>query len=111
MFRKNKYNNNGHGTSDKEKSRGATLVLMERAGLISYLKKQVTYELIPAQWDVVEGKKICLERACKYIADFVYFDNKLQQQVVEDSKGCKTDVYKIKKKLMLKVHGIKIKET
>jgi hypothetical protein len=86
--------------SVKEFHRWGVLRLLERAGKISDLQRQVKFELIPKQ----EG-----ERACSYIADFTYYqDGKL---VVEDSKGCKTEVYKIKKKLMLWVHGIKIKET
>lgn len=86
--------------SVKEFHRWGVLKLLERAGKISDLKRQVKYELIPKQ----EG-----ERACTYIADFVYYEN--GKLVVEDSKGFKTDAYKIKKKLMLWVHGIRIKET
>ena len=86
--------------SVKEYHRWGCLKLMERAGAIQDLKRQVKYELIP---------KIGSERACSYIADFTYMqDGKL---VVEDVKGVKTDAYKIKKKLMLWVHGIIIKET
>ena len=86
--------------SVKEFHRWGVLRLLERAGKISDLKRQVKYELIPKQ----EG-----ERACHYVADFVYHeDGKL---VVEDCKGFRTDAYKIKKKLMLWVHGIKVKET
>lgn len=43
-----------------------------------------------------------------YLADFVY--EKGSQTIVEDVKGMKTDVYKIKRKLMLYFHGIQIKE-
>lgn len=86
--------------SVKEYHRYGILKLLERAGKISDLKRQVKYELIPKQ----EG-----ERACSYVADFTYYeDGKL---VVEDCKGFRTDAYKIKKKLMLWVHKIKIKET
>ena len=86
--------------SVKEYHRWGVLRLMERAGKISDLKRQVSYELIP--------KQTC-ERACSYIADFTYYqDGKL---VVEDCKGYRTEGYKIKRKLMLWVHGIKIKET
>ena len=86
--------------SVKEFHRWGCLRLLERAGRITDLKRQVKYELIPKQ----DG-----ERACTYIADFTYYeDGKL---VVEDCKGFKTDAYKIKKKLMLWVHGIRIKET
>ena len=110
-MRKNKYNNNGKGSSIKERKRGAELELMQRAGIISGLQKQVPYELIPANYEVVNGKRKCIERACTYKADFVYYDVENKQLVVEDSKGFRTKEYIIKRKLMLFVHGIKIKET
>ncbi len=87
--------------SKREFRRWCELRLLERAGKISGLCRQVSYELIPKQ----EG-----ERACNYIADFIYFDEQ-GKQVVEDCKGHRTEVYKLKKKLMLWVHGIRIKET
>ena len=110
-MRKNKYNNNGKGSSIKERKRGAELELMQRAGIISDLQKQVPYELIPAHYEVVNGKRKCIERACTYKADFVYYDVENKQLVVEDSKGFRTKDYIIKRKLMLHMHGIKIKET
>jgi hypothetical protein len=51
-----------------------------------------------------------VERECSYIADFVYHDVKSGNLIVEDAKGFKTEKYIIKKKLMLWVHGIRIKE-
>ena len=111
MAKKQKYNNVGHGTSNKEKNRGAVLELMQKQGLISGLQKQVVYGLIPAQYVFVDGKKKCLERACTYRADFVYFDERTKELVVEDSKGFRTKDYVIRRKLMLYEHGIKIKET
>ena len=111
MAKKQKYNNVGHGTSNKEKNRGAVLELMQKEGIISDLQKQVVYNLIPAQYDVVDGKKKCLERACTYRADFVYFDDRTNELVVEDTKGFRTTEYVIKRKLMLHEHGIRIKET
>lgn len=110
-MRKNKYNNNGKGSSIKERKRGAELELMQRAGIISDLQKQVKYDLIPSHYEIVNGKRKCIERACTYRADFVYFDEELKQLIIEDTKGFKTEVYRIKKKLMLYTHGIKIKET
>jgi hypothetical protein len=86
--------------SVKEYHRWGCLRLLERAGAIKDLKRQVKFELIP---------RIGGERACNYIADFTYIEN--GELVVEDVKGVKTDAYKIKKKLMLWVHGIRIKET
>lgn len=91
--------------SIKEARRYQELKLLLRAGAISDLRLQVPYELIPAQY--INGK--CVERAVKYIADFVYTEN--GKEVVEDAKGVRTDTYKIKKKLMLYVHGIRLKET
>ena len=111
MSRKNKYNNVGHGSSTKERNRGAVLELLQKQGYIYGLQKQVVYELIPAHYDAVNGKRKCIERACTYKADFVYFDEELKQLIVEDSKGMRTEVYNIKRKLMLFLHGIKIKET
>ena len=111
MAKKQKYNNNGHGSSLKERNRGAVLELMQKQGLISGLQKQVVYNLIPAQYGVVDGKKKCLERACTYRADFVYFDNEKNELVVEDTKGVRPTEYVIKRKLMLHEHGIRIKET
>ena len=86
--------------SVKEFHRWGCLRLLERAGAIQNLQRQVKYELIPKQ----DG-----ERACNYIADFTYIEN--GKLVVEDVKGVRTDAYKIKKKLMLWVHCIRIKET
>lgn len=94
--------------SVKEYHRWGCLKLMQRAGLIKDLKRQVKYVLIPAQRDQT-GKVV--EREMSYIADFEYFDLKRGVKVVEDTKGFKTDVYKLKKKLMLWVHGIRIEET
>jgi hypothetical protein len=103
----NKYHNKATKTFDgnvhdsrKEATRWSELLILERAGLISDLKRQVKYELIPKQ----DG-----ERAVYYIADFVYMEN--GAKVVEDVKGCRTEVYKLKKKMMLYFHGIRIRET
>lgn len=91
--------------SKREAGRYAELKILERAGKIIGLKTQVSYLLIPAQYD--ENHR-CIEHSCKYVADFVYIEN--GQLVVEDAKGVKTDVYRIKRKLMLKEYGIRIKE-
>ena len=94
--------------STKEGARYNQLKLMQRAGMISNLEWQKTYELIPAQY---EGKK-CIERSLKYIADFVYIEN--GQTVVEDVKGCKRgniyQLFVLKRKMMMYFHGIKVRE-
>lgn len=106
--KKNKYHaeKSGGYASRKEHRRANELKLLQRAGIIKYLREQVTYELIPTQRDV-NGKVI--ERACSYVADFVYTD-KDGTLIVEDTKGMRTEVYRIKRKLMLHVHGIRILE-
>lgn len=90
--------------SQKEARRFCELRLLERAGRITELQRQVKFELIPSQ--KIDGKVV--ERACTYIADFVYIEN--GKKVVEDTKGFKTKDYIIKRKLMLHVHGIMIQE-
>ena len=105
----NKYNAKKTGThaSEKEHGRAGQLRIKLRAGLISNLREQVKYELIPHHLDE-KGKVI--ERSVSYIADFVYIDNETGQEVVEDTKGYRTQEYIIKRKLMLHIHGIRIKE-
>lgn len=115
----NKYRNKKVGGFDsiKEKNRIAELRILEKAGKIFNLRTQVKFELIPSQYENIETtlktkikiKKVCIEKACSYYADAVY-NYKNGDLVVEDVKGVKTEVYRIKKKLMLYVHGIKIKE-
>lgn len=101
--------------SQKEARRYGELLLLARAGVITDLQRQVEFVLIPTQREadtigvrggVKKGKVI--ELAVKYVADFVYKEN--NKTVVEDTKGFKTKDYIIKRKLMLYVHGIKIKE-
>ena len=90
--------------SKKESQRYLELKLMEKAGLIKDLKLQEKFVLIPKQ----KG-----ERECSYFADFAYIDNKTGSLIVEDVKASrkyKTEVYRIKRKLMLYNYGIKIKE-
>lgn len=95
--------------SAKEAQRWDDLYLLERAGEISDLKRQVRYRLIPAQRDM-QGKVI--EKPCDYVADFVYRD-KDGRIVVEDVKSeatLRNKDYVIKRKLMLRVFGIRVKE-
>ena len=92
--------------SKREARRARELRFQQMDGQIQNLREQVKFILIPAQHDK-NGK--LLERACAYKADFVYeFKG---QTIVEDSKGCRTKDYIIKRKLMLHVHGIRIVES
>lgn len=103
--------------SKKEANRYFELRLLEKAGKIADLQRQVKYVLIPAQREpdkvgarggVIKGKLI--ERECAYIADFVYKDLEMDELVVEDTKGFRTPEYIIKRKLMLYNYNIKIRE-
>lgn len=127
MYKQNKYGN-VKGTYDgitfdsrKEANRYAELKLLQRAGEIRDLERQKPYELIPAQYESYprygkDGKRLkdgerCVEKSCRYVADFVYTtrDGKV---VVEDTKSeaTRTKEYTIKRKLMLYVHGIRVRE-
>lgn len=85
--------------SRKEARRYQELKLLERAKVISDLELQVPFILIDKNKN---------GRAIKYVADFVYNEN--GKQVVEDTKGFRTDVYKLKKRLLKERYGIDIKE-
>lgn len=131
MMRYSKYYNVKTRTSDglvfdsgKEARRWEQLLLLQKAGKILELQRQVAYELIPAQYETYprfskkgerlkDGQKL-LERKVEYVADFVYVDAETGELVVEDVKGCKQgaayELFTIKRKLMLAVHSIRVKE-
>lgn len=92
--------------SVKEANRWQELLLLQRAGEITYLERQVRFVLIPSQKK--DGKVV--ERPVVYIADFKYWDNRTGEQVVEDTKGFRTKEYIIKRKLLLYRFGLRIKE-
>lgn len=106
--------------SKKEANRFRELQLLERAGKITALQRQVKYVLIPTQREFSNeiykkgahqghfkpGK--VLEKECSYIADFAYIQD--GAYVVEDTKGVRTEAYKIKRKLMLERYEIQIRE-
>ena len=106
--------------SRKEANRYYELKLLEKNGEIKNLETQVKFVLLPSQREpgkfgsVKPGKII--ERELSYIADFVYTDVSTGQMVVEDVKGYRaTDaaayrVFVIKRKLMLYMLGIRVKE-
>lgn len=96
--------------SKAEYHRWCELKLLERAGKITKLRRQVKYVLIPAQYD----GKYKVESETSYIADFVYKDE-TGKEIVEDTKGYKRgaayQLFVIKRKLMLQKFGIRIVET
>ena len=106
--------------SKKEAIRYAELKLLEKSGHIKDLQRQVKFVLIPSLRETPTEKYTrgakkgqfklgkVIEREVAYIADFVYLEN--GKTVVEDTKGMKTKDYIIKRKLMLFIHGIRVKE-
>lgn len=102
----NKFNNrrikteDGWFDSQAELRRWNELKLLERAGEITDLQRQVDFPLIPA------GAGL---RAIVYRADFVYIER--GERVVEDKKGYRDRVYKLKRRLMLWLHKVTIRET
>ena len=104
--------------SKKVADRYFELKLLQLTGQISSLELQKPFELLPAQYETyarygkngqrLQDGKRCVEKSIVYNADFVYIEN--GKTVVEDTKGLRTKDYIIKRKLMLYVHGIRIKE-
>lgn len=108
----NKYNNkpcqvgNEKYRSERERNRHLHLLLLQRAGRISGLTREVPFVLAP-------GIKINREKrarpALRYYVDFLYTSDK-GIMVAEDAKGKATPLYRAKKHLMATVHGIHILE-
>lgn len=109
--------------SKKEANRYLELKSKERYGEIMDLQLQVPFQLLPAQYkeETIRAKsgkekatKRLVERKVMYVADFLYIDSNTGEFVVEDVKGYKRStaysVYVMKRKLMLYIHGIQIKE-
>lgn len=108
--------------SMREAKRFQELNYLQKVGAISELELQKKYELVPAQYESYErygkrGQRLkdgqkCVEKAVTYVADFVYQQG--GQTIVEDTKGYRKgtayDVFVIKRKLMLHVHGIRVRE-
>ncbi len=101
--------------SQKEANRWHELRILQRAGEICELRRQVEFVLIPYQkvqnpitHDWVK------ERDVKYVADFVYTDKATNLTVVEDVKGYRSGeayrLFVLKRKLMLYHFGIQVKE-
>ena len=91
--------------STKEYSRWKELKLMEKAGEITGLVRQLRIELIP---------KTKLYKAVSYIPDFVYFNKREGKTIYEDVKGYKGgnayQIFKLKKKILYWRHGIDVRE-
>jgi hypothetical protein len=88
--------------SKKEYKRYRELKILLKAGEIGFLARQVEFQF------QIKGGKIA-----SYFADFVYTDSRTGGTIVEDVKSeitRKLPVYRLKRKMMLNQHGIKIKE-
>jgi len=85
--------------SKKECLRYQELKAAMKAGIIRDLRLQIPYQLI------VNGIHIT-----NYVSDFCYIDGN-GKEIVEDVKGFRTEVYRLKKKLVEAIHGIRILET
>ncbi|NWF65612.1 MAG: DUF1064 domain-containing protein [Chloroflexi bacterium] len=84
--------------SAAESKRYDELWLLGEAGYISFLQCQVVFELQPGFRFM--GETI---RPITYRADFVYYEEERRSWIIEDVKGAKTAVYKLKRALLLKV--------
>lgn len=110
--RKNKYKNkityyeNIRFSSKKEAQRYIELKLLEKTNQIKELELQKKFELQPSYKK--NGKTI---RSINYYADFYYYDIIKGKYIVEDTKGMKTEVYKLKKKIFEYKYDITIIET
>ncbi|MFR9206948.1 MAG: DUF1064 domain-containing protein [Lachnospiraceae bacterium] len=90
--------------SKKEYNRYRELSMLEDAGIIHDLKRQVKFELLPSQRDLIIGGSY---RAPCCTFDFIFEGDRL---IVEDVKGIRTKDYILKRKMLLYFHGIRIKE-
>jgi hypothetical protein len=106
MRRKHKYGairtvcSQGHGhPSKKEAKRCCELHLLQKAGKISNLTIQPELMLLPP---LTEGyrREGYIHRGIKYIGDFKYYDKEKKTWILEDVKGFKTPVYRLKKKMV-----------
>jgi hypothetical protein len=84
--------------SQAEANRYAELKLLERAGKVTQIILQPVFEFY-----------VDLKPIFKYYADFSYI-NEHGNKIIEDVKGPRTPLYKLKKKLVEARYGIKIME-
>lgn len=95
--------------SKREANRWCELRLLQRAGEIKDLQRQVRFELAPPVRIGATGR---MKPALRYLADFSYLDMKLGQRVVEDVKSAPTaekEAFRIKLHLMKSIHGIDVR--
>lgn len=107
----NKKTKEGGVLFDSNREAQRWLVLQNRLamGEISDLRRQVTFELTTMPRDPQDAILRGFIVVSKYVADFVYVEK--GKTVVEDAKGMKTDVYRLKKRHFEAEYGIAITET
>lgn len=92
--------------SELEAKRWQELKLLQKAGAIKELRRQVRFELQPSY---KKNNKII--RGIYYVADFMYWSYTERKYIIEDTKGYRTEIYKLKKKIFeYKYPGMEIKE-
>lgn len=99
MGNKPVFTEEGKFDSQLEFGRWQDLKMFRDAGLITDLRRQVPYKI------EVDGKLICT-----YVADAVYFDTQQGKEVIEDAKGHRTKIYRLKKKMLSIICGLEITE-
>lgn len=117
MTRRSKYGNSAtvldgiRFASKREAKRYRELQLMQMAGEIRELERQVSFPL------TCDGKPLKIRsagypngRQVRYVADFTYFSVRDNKRIVEDSKGFRDRVYLLKRAVM-ETMGYEIKET
>ena len=93
--------------SQRERNRHQELLLLERAGHIAGLKREVPFLLAPSVKLIGERR---FRPALKYVADYVYSEAHTGKVIIEDAKGVQTTVYRMKKHLMKTVLGLDVVE-
>lgn len=94
--------------SQAEATRYTVLRHMQRVGEISDLQLQVRFPLLAGDVPLrIVSEGYPKGRAVSYVADFVYTEN--GQRIIEDVKGVKTQLYKLKKAIMASM-GYQIRE-
>lgn len=91
--------------SKKECNYFYKLKLMENTGIIKELKRQVPFELIPTY--KINNRTV---RKMQYIADFTYITTNNNKLHIVDTKGYRTEVYKLKKKIFEYKYKMEIEE-
>ena len=92
--------------SQKESNRWQELKILQKGGAIKDLRRQIHFQLQPGYKK--NNKHI---QAIYYVADFVYYSFTEKKTIVEDTKGFRTEVYKLKKKIFeYKYPELEIKE-